>query len=96
MLWKQSTFFLAVTAGWMNHRQQEVIECLREENRVLREKLGRKRVLLTVEQKRRLAIKGKTIGGKLLQRFGTLFSLDTIPKSHLLYPHARGANVSGS
>ena len=32
--------------GWMNRRQQDVIECLREENRVLREKLGRKGIFL--------------------------------------------------
>jgi len=62
----------------MNRRQQEVIEYLKEENRVLREKLGCKRLLLTLEQKRRLATKGKTIGRKLLEQFGTLFNPDTI------------------
>ena len=60
------TFFTVAIAGWRNCRQQDVIEYLKEENRVLREKLGRKRLLLTVEQKRRLAVKGKTIGRKLL------------------------------
>lgn len=29
-----------IVAGWMSRRQQEVIEYLREESRVLREKLG--------------------------------------------------------
>jgi hypothetical protein len=33
---------------------------------------------LSVEQKRRLATKGKTIGRDLLRQFGTLFSADTI------------------
>jgi transposase InsO family protein len=66
----------------MNRRQQEVIEYLREENRILREKLGRKRLLLNVEQKRRLATKGKAIGRDLLRQFGTLFSPDTILKWH--------------
>jgi len=66
----------------MNRRQQEVIEYLREENRILREKLGRKRILLNVGQKRRLAIKGKAIGRDLLRQFGTLFSPDTILKWH--------------
>jgi len=32
-----------VLAGWMNQRQQDVIEYLREENRVLREQLGDRR-----------------------------------------------------
>jgi len=64
----------------MNRRQQEVIEYLKEENRVLREKLGRKRFLLSLEQKRRLAAKGKVIGSDLLRQFGALFSPDTILK----------------
>ncbi len=31
---------MVVLAGWMNRQQQEVIEYLRTENRILREKLG--------------------------------------------------------
>ncbi len=34
-----------VIAGWLCRHQQAVIEYLKEENRVLREKLGKKRVL---------------------------------------------------
>jgi len=33
-------FLLISVSGWMNHRQMQVIEYLREENRVLREQLG--------------------------------------------------------
>ncbi len=33
-------FLLVAIAGWMNQRQLQVIEYLREENRVLREQLG--------------------------------------------------------
>ena len=33
-------FVLVGMAGWMNQRQQEVIEYLQEENRVLREQNG--------------------------------------------------------
>jgi hypothetical protein len=32
-------------AGWSNERQQDVIDYLQEENRVLREQLGGKRLL---------------------------------------------------
>jgi hypothetical protein len=39
----------------MNRQQTEVIEYLKEENRVLRKKLGPKRLILTMPQKRRLA-----------------------------------------
>lgn len=54
-------------AGLMSRRQQEVIEFLREENRVLREQLGKRRLRLTDDQRRRLAAKGKLIGRRLLE-----------------------------
>ena len=38
-------FLLVAIAGWMNQRQLQVIEYLREENRVLREQLGETRQL---------------------------------------------------
>jgi hypothetical protein len=47
--------FVFAVAGWMNRQQQEVIEYLKEENRILREKLGPGRLQLTMAQKRRLA-----------------------------------------
>ena len=78
MIWKPWTLFTVAVAGWMGRQQQEVIVYLREENRILREKLGRKRILLSIEQKRRLATKGKVIGRALLAQFGTLFSPQTI------------------
>ena len=82
MQWKPWTLFTVAVAGWMSQQQQEVIAYLREENRILREKLGRKRILLSIEQKRRLATKGKVIGRALLAQFGTLFSPDTILAWH--------------
>ena len=82
MTWKPWTFFLVAVAGWMNRQQQDVIDYLREENRILREKLGGKRLLLDAEQKRRLAVKGKALGRQLLEQFGTLFSPQTILRWH--------------
>ena len=35
------TFLVAVLAGWLSERQQLAIDFLREENRVLRQQLGR-------------------------------------------------------
>ncbi len=35
-----------IVAGWMSQQQQQVTDYLRDENRVLREKLGKKRVRL--------------------------------------------------
>ena len=71
-----------VFAGWANREQQEVIEYLRTENQVLREKLGKKRILLNDDQRRRLGAKGKILGRKLLEEFGTLFTPDTILRWH--------------
>jgi len=49
---------LMTFAGWINRHQQEVIEYLGEENRVLREQLKGRRLRLTDDQRRRLAAKG--------------------------------------
>ena len=47
--------FVAIgLAGWMNQRQQNVIEYLREENQVLREQLGERRLRFTDVQRRPL------------------------------------------
>ena len=53
---------LLVLAGWVNRQQQDAIAYLRTENRILREKLGKKRILLNDDQRRRLAVKGKILG----------------------------------
>jgi len=36
-------FVLIAVGGWMNQHQLQIIDYLREENRVLREQLGRRR-----------------------------------------------------
>ncbi len=69
---------MVALAGWMNRQQQDVISYLREENRILREKLGHKRIILNDSQKRRLANAAMKLGRDLLRQFGTLFSPDTI------------------
>jgi hypothetical protein len=46
---------LVTLAGWVNRHQQEVIDYLVEENRVLHEQLGGRRVRLHDDQRRRLA-----------------------------------------
>ena len=51
--------YFLMLAGWINREQQEVIEYLLTENQVLKEKLGKKHILLDDDQRRRLAVKGK-------------------------------------
>jgi hypothetical protein len=41
-------FVLVAVAGWMNQRQLQVIDYLREENRVLLEQLGARRPMTSV------------------------------------------------
>jgi putative transposase len=74
--------YLIILAGWINRQQQEVIEYLLTENQVLKEKLGKKRILLNDDQRRRLAVKGKILGRKQLEQVGTLFTPDTILRWH--------------
>ena len=69
---------LIILASWVNRQQQEVIEYLRTENAFLKEKLGKKRILLTDQQRRRLAVKGKLLDRKQIEQVGTLFTRDTI------------------
>ena len=71
-------FLLLVFAGWVNRRQLEIVEFLQEENRVLREQLGGRRLRFTDVQRRRLAAKGKALGRRVLDQLGGLVTPDTI------------------
>ncbi len=46
---------LAILAGWVNRQQQQAIEYLRTENQVLKERLGKQRILLNDDQRAALA-----------------------------------------
>ena len=48
----QLQFLMSFFAGWVNRSQQDVIEYLEEENRILREQLGGKRLRFTDRQRR--------------------------------------------
>ena len=50
-------------AGCLSQHQRDVIDYLQEENRVLREQLGNKRLCLNDDQRRRLAVKVKNWAG---------------------------------
>ncbi len=69
--------FLTMLAGMVNREQQQAIEYLRTENQILREKLGKKRIMLNDDQRRRLAVKGKSLGRKVLDRVATIVTPDT-------------------
>ena len=76
------TFLLAVFAGWLNERQARILEFLQEENRVLRRQLGKKRLRLSDDERRRLATKGVVLGRKLLAEIATIVTPDTVLRWH--------------
>jgi len=86
---------LMMMAGWINRHQQDVIEFLMEENKILKEKIGKKRILLNNNQKMRLAHLGKRLGRKVLQDACCTFSPDTIMRWHR-YLIARKYDGSGN
>src|SRR6516165_7036168 len=57
----------AIMAGWVNRLQQDQIEYLRTTIQVLIELFGKKRIILSDDQRRRLAVKGKVLGRKRLE-----------------------------
>jgi putative transposase len=73
-------FQLCVSAvsGWVNRGQQQVIEYLVEENRILREQLGGQRLRLTDAQRRRLAVRAEALGRKALMGIACIVTPDTL------------------
>jgi hypothetical protein len=88
---------LMLFAGWVNRHQLDVIDYLQEENRVLKERLGGRRIRFTGAERRRLARKAYTLGRKALNELGTLVTPDTLLRWHRQlvaskwnYSHRRG------
>ncbi len=73
---------LVALAGWMNGHQQDVIAYIQEENRILKRKLKRKRIHFTDDERRRLAVKGKALGRKVLREVASIVTTDTILAWH--------------
>jgi transposase InsO family protein len=71
-------FLLLLFSGWINRQQQAVIDYLREENRTLRAAYSPKRVRLTDDQRRRLAVTGKALGRRRLADVAGIVTPDTI------------------
>ena len=67
-----------MVAGWVNRHQLHVIEYLKEENRVLKERLGGQRIRFTDAERCRLARKAHVLGRKVLNELETLVTPDTL------------------
>jgi putative transposase len=69
-------------AGYLNQQQQDVIDYLQEENRVLRQQLGGKRLRLNDDQCRRLAVRAKKLGWRVLRELATIVTPETLLAWH--------------
>ena len=76
------SFLVVSVAGWINQRQQQLIEYLVEENRVLREQVGNRRLRFTDDQLRRLAARAKKLGRKVLTQVATIVTPETLLAWH--------------
>ncbi|WP_153067324.1 hypothetical protein [Steroidobacter cummioxidans] len=70
-------FLPTLLAGWINRQQTEVIEYLKEENRLLKERLGG-RLQFTDFEHRRLARRAHALGRRALGELDTLVTPDTL------------------
>jgi hypothetical protein len=70
-------FFLLVFSGWVNRHQQAVIDYLLED-RVLRAVNGSRRLRLSDDQRRRLAVKGHVPGRRHLAAVAGIVTPDTV------------------
>jgi len=75
-------FVVIAIAGWMNQHQQQVVDYLLEENRVLREQIGGRRMRFDDDQRRRPAVKAKALGHKWLARVATIVMPETLLAWH--------------
>ena len=75
-------YAIAAFGLWLNRQQQEVIDYLKEENRLLKEKLGDRKLHFTDAERRRLAVRAKLLGRKILAQLDTLVTPDTLLRWH--------------
>lgn len=90
-------FLLMLLAGWIHRRHLDAIEYLKEENRLLKERLGDRRIRFTDAERRRLARRAYAAGRKALSELDTLVTPDTLMRWYRklvaqkwTYTHRRG------
>ncbi len=69
-------------AGCLNRHQLQVLDFLLEENRILKRQIGGRRLRLSDDDRRRLAVRGKVLGRRLLDQFSSLVTPETILRWH--------------
>ena len=75
-------FVVIAVAGWMNQWEYQIIDYLREENRVLREQFGQRRLRFNDDQRRRLAAKAKGLTRRLVEEMSPMVRWETLLAWH--------------
>src|SRR6185437_3108855 len=81
-VFQPSHLFTLTARGVAQHEPQRIIDYLMTENRILKQKLGKKRIPLTDDDRRVLAVKGKELGRRALEQVATICTPDTILRWH--------------
>src|SRR5947208_12387257 len=76
------SFPVACLAGWLSQYHQRTIDYLTEENRVLREQLGDRRLRFTDGQRRRLAVRAKEMSRSALAEVASIVTPETLLAWH--------------
>ena len=75
-------YLIAALALWLNRQQQDVIDYLKEENQLLKAKLGGRKIQFTDAERCQLAVRAKALGRKLLSQIDTVVTPDTLLRWH--------------
>ena len=73
---------LLTITGWLDRREREALAYLIEENRVLRQQVGGRRLRFTDDDRRRLAIRAHRLGRQALREVATIVTPDTLLRWH--------------
>jgi putative transposase len=75
-------FLLMLVAGWLQRQQADTIDYLKAENRLLRARLGGRRIIFSDAERRQLAEKARALGHKALRELSTIVTPETLLRWH--------------
>src|SRR4030095_12128661 len=75
-------YLIVAFAAWLARQQEGVIEYLKAENRMLKARLGRRRIVFTDAERRLLARHARVVGRKKLFELDPIVSPDTLLRWH--------------
>src|SRR5215831_17439922 len=74
--------WFAILISWLDRQEREALAYLIEENRILRAQLGGRRLRLTDDDRRRLAVRALRLGRRALRKVATIVTPDTLLRWH--------------